>query len=96
MPQTPYEWYNKQMVDKLKRERMTATEWFAEQIEQHLLTFGNISLKVLSILKKEAKSIEKEHIAKAWDAGNHQYFCSKITNEDFDNGEEYYEENYKK
>ena len=40
--------------------------------------------------------LEKEQIAKAWDGGNYQYFCSKITNEDFDNGEEYYKENYDK
>jgi hypothetical protein len=39
--------------------------------------------------------IEKEQISKAWDDGNYQYFCSVRTNEDFDNGYEYYEEQYK-
>ena len=39
--------------------------------------------------------IEKEQISKAWDDGNYQYFCSIRTNEDFDNGYEYYEEQYK-
>lgn len=50
-----------------------------------------------TIIKKANQLLpkEKEHIAKAWDAGHHQYFCSKITNEDFNNGDEYYEENYK-
>lgn len=32
MSLTPYEWYNKQMVDKLKRERMTAVDWFVKTI----------------------------------------------------------------
>lgn len=46
-------------------------------------------------IEEQAKEIEKENIAKAWDAGNHQYFCSKITNEDFEDGVEYYNEQYK-
>lgn len=68
------------------QQNMTAVEWLESLHKQGILIKKSFEL---------AKVIEKENISKAWDAGNHQYFCSKITNEDFDNGEEYYEENYK-
>jgi hypothetical protein len=44
----------------------TAVEWLAEQVEQHLLTFGNAQANVLSKLKKQAKQIEKEQHADTW------------------------------
>jgi hypothetical protein len=46
-----------------------------------------------------AKSLiikEKEQITKAWDDGDYAYFYSKETGRDFDNGEDYFNEKYKK
>jgi hypothetical protein len=43
---------------------------------------------------EQAKAMEKEHIAKAWDAGKHQYFSFGIPEIEFNNGEEYYDINY--
>jgi len=40
--------------------------------------------------------MEKEQLVKAWDDGDYAYFYSKETGRDFDNGEEYYNETYKK
>jgi len=40
--------------------KQTAVEWFAEKVEQHLLTFGSIQPSVLSKFKQEAKAMEKE------------------------------------
>ena len=67
---------------QITMEQQTGVDWLVKE-------FGLEDFKATIML---AKAKEKEHIAKAWDAGNHQYFSS---NEDFDNGEEYYEENYK-
>ena len=69
--------------------QQTAVDWMVKQLRMQTPLYTKE--QIIEI----AKEMEKENIAKAWDAGNHQYFCSKITNEDFDNGEEYYEENYK-
>jgi RNase P subunit RPR2 len=71
--------------------QQTAVDWLVNQVNSDCLNSTFIQPKLID----QAKQMEKENIAKAWDAGNYQYFCSKITNEDFDNGEEYYEENYK-
>jgi hypothetical protein len=40
--------------------KQTAVEWFAEKVEQHLLTFGSIQPNVLSKFKQESKEMEKE------------------------------------
>jgi hypothetical protein len=40
--------------------KQTAVEWFAEKVEQHLLTFGSIQPRVLSKFKQEAKAMEKQ------------------------------------
>ena len=39
---------------------------------------------------------EKEQIVKAWEDGDYAYFYSKETGRDFDNGEDYFYEKYKK
>lgn len=63
---------------------------------QKLLTnLESIDIKIPQGIKDIYLQIEKEQISKAWDDGNYQYFCSVRTNEDFDNGYEYYEEQYK-
>ena len=41
-------------------------------------------------------AVEKEQISKSWDDGDYAYFHSKETGRDFDNGEQYYNETYKK
>ena len=46
------------------------------------------------ILEDKFLEKEKEHIAKAWDAGKHQYFSFGIPEIEFNNGEEYYDINY--
>jgi hypothetical protein len=47
-------------INKAKREKhITPTEWMYEQLQQHLLTHGDISKKVLSIHFNKAKEMEK-------------------------------------
>jgi len=47
-----------------------------------------------TILEVKFLEKEKEHIAKAWDAGYYGYFSLGIREIEFNNGEEYYNINY--
>jgi tetrahydromethanopterin S-methyltransferase subunit B len=53
--QTPYEWYNQQMVNKQERERMTAVEWF----------YQRILAEDIKEIFEQAKAMEKEQIVNA-------------------------------
>jgi hypothetical protein len=65
----------------------TAVEWLMEEV----------AIIPHHFLKKfeEAKEIEKHLIAQAFEDGEHNYFYSKKTGEDFENGIEYYNEKFK-
>ena len=43
---------------------------------------------------REAKEMEKEQIAKAFDDGDYNYHYSRKTGNDFEDGKEYYQEVY--
>jgi hypothetical protein len=43
----------------------------------------------------ELKELEMKHLAQAFEDGEHNYFYSKKTGEDFGNGVEYYNEKFK-
>jgi hypothetical protein len=42
------------------KNKMTAVEWFFNQIEQHKLTFGDVHANVLFKFRKQSKRMEKE------------------------------------
>jgi hypothetical protein len=67
----------------------TAVEWFYDEIK-HIVP--NDYLKKY----EQAKDIEMKHLAQAFEDGEHNYFYSKKTGEDFENGIEYYNEKFKK
>jgi len=74
--------------------QQTAVEWLKNKI----LNANDLEILVDNIDNwiEQAKQMEKEQIVKAWDDGDYAYFYSKETGRDFDNGEEYYNENYNK
>lgn len=43
----------------------------------------------------ELKELETKHLAQAFEDGEHNYFYSKKTGEDFESGIEYYNEKFK-
>lgn len=45
-------------------------------------------------LSQQAKEMEKEQIAKAFDDGDYNYHYSRKTGDDFEDGKEYYQEVY--
>ena len=70
---------------------MTTVDWLAEQIEQYILTFGNLPINVLNKLKKQAKEMEKQQIVDAC------YFGSQnLPYEIKDKSEQYYNETFNK
>jgi hypothetical protein len=68
---------------------LTAVEWLIEQLQAPCRG-------IPSHIVEQAKQMEKEQLVKAWDDGDYAYFYSKETGRDFDNGEQYYNETYKK
>jgi hypothetical protein len=66
--------------------------------DNSLFTEGEEYIQI--VLKKtewiELLEKEKEQIIKAWEDGDYAYFYSKETGRDFDNGEDYFNEKYKK
>ena len=69
----------------------TAVEWLIHELNTRQKPLDNSQI---DMLLEEAKEIEKENIAKAWDAGKHQYFSLGIPEIEFNNGKEYYDINY--
>jgi len=67
----------------------TAVEWLEEKIKEYA-----IDLDILNYFE-QAKDIEMKHLAQAFEDGEHNYFYSKKTGEDFESGIEYYNEKFK-
>jgi hypothetical protein len=60
--QTPYEWYNQQMVNKSKP--MTAVEWFNQQLVDR--QNGKGDSRSWNEILQQAKAMEKEQIKNAY------------------------------
>jgi hypothetical protein len=69
----------------------TAVEFLIDWMGKNQYFIGNDLLKAV----KEAKDIEMKHLAQAFEDGEHNYFYSKKTGEDFESGIEYYNEKFK-
>ena len=74
--------------------KQTAVEWFAEKVEQHLLTFGSIQPHVVSKFKQEAKAMEKGQIEEAYENGVGDENERNLSGQ-FTNAKQYYTETYK-
>jgi hypothetical protein len=78
-----------------KPRQQTAVEWYAIEMANYLKDFYGDGIINIDILK-QAKEMEKEQIAKAFDDGDYNYHYSRKTGDDFENGKEYYQEVYGK
>jgi hypothetical protein len=67
----------------------TAVEWLEEKIKEYA-----IDLDILNYVE-QAKDLEMKYLAQAFEDGEHNYFYSKKTGEDFETGIEYYNEKFK-
>ena len=87
----------------------TSIEWLVEQIEQYILTYGNLPFNVLSKFKEQAKEMHKQEIIDAVNITSKN--CVNISNKviskftkidgelfmhDEKDGEQYYQKTFKK
>jgi hypothetical protein len=74
----------------------TAVEWLMNQAVAWVTNTnnGNYHIEFPKDAIKQAKAMEKEQIAKAFDDGDYNYHYSRKTGNDFENGEEYFKELY--
>jgi hypothetical protein len=66
----------------------TAVEWFYDEIK-HIVPNDYVKKY------EQAKDLEMKHLSQAFEDGEHNYFYSKKTGEDFESGIEYYNEKFK-
>jgi ABC-type transporter MlaC component len=69
-----------------KPKQQTAIEWLFDNV---YMAHSELSEKL-----KQAKEMEKEQIAKAFDDGDYNYHYSRKTGNDFEDGKEYFNEVY--
>lgn len=80
--QSVVEWYEKEvnaLIDKYEAKEISKSEFI---VMKHNLFYP-------------AKRMEKQIIAQAFEDGEYNYFYSKKTGEEFENGIEYYNETFK-
>ena len=71
---------------------MTAVEWLQMKIAT---SQTEEMVENINVWFAKAKKIEKKIIAQAFEDGDYNYFYSKKTGKEFENGIEYYNEKFK-
>ena len=69
--QTPYEWYNQQMVNKQERERMTAVEWLIDWMSKNQYYIDNTLLETVEQVKQMEKQQMKDAVIYGLDEDGH-------------------------
>ena len=103
LDETTPEELNKIDAEMTNNKQQTAVEWLVEQFKEYdfadVKDTENYIIKMQSFVLTEkleqAKEMEKEQIAKAFDDGDYNYHYSRKTGDDFENGKEYFNELYK-
>jgi hypothetical protein len=79
--------FDNQILKNMSDKKQTAIEWL---INEWPILKSNLPIWLI----EQAKEMEKEQIAKAFDDGDYNYHYSRKTGNDFENGEEYFKELY--
>ena len=76
---------------------MTAVEWLMHQMLEASMDTqtGEMHIKLPKDAFQQAKEMEKKIIAQAFEDGDYNYFYSKKTGREFENGIDYYNEKFK-
>lgn len=80
------------------KKQLTAVEWLFNQLSLNnlLLNQGTkVHKEMEHKILEQAKEMEKKIIAQAFEDGDYNYFYSKKTGKEFENGLEYYNEKFK-
>ena len=84
----------------MSNDKQSSVEWYI--IERHNIEIQSRLGKISSTqydeqlikIEEQAKAMHKEEIAQAFDNGDYNYFYSRKTGNDFENGKEYYNEKF--
>ena len=79
--------FDNQILKNMSDKKQTAIEWL---INEWPILKSNLPIWLI----EQAKEMEKERIIKSFDDGDYNYHYSRKTGNDFENGEEYFEELY--
>jgi len=84
----------------MSNNKQSSVEWFFNQLVANRIIVINgttywdkVKLKY-EILLEQAKAMHKEEISQAFNDGEYNYFYSRKTGNDFEDGKEYYEEKF--
>ena len=69
-------------------------EFCQKQMDNDSSIHKGVYLSIIKFCEEQAKEMEKEQIAKAFDDGDYNYHYSRKTGDDFEDGKEYYQEVY--
>ena len=69
--------------------KVTAVEWLIDELRKVIVENGRLDAISISELKMKAKAMEKENIIVAYDEGNSEWTYNK-----YDNGNDYYQQNF--
>jgi hypothetical protein len=75
--------------------QQTAVEWLVKELNQKIDFIPLDKWDMIMDIIQQAKEMEKKQIAKAFDDGDYNYHYSRKTGNDFEDGQEYFNEIYK-
>jgi hypothetical protein len=78
----------------MSNDKQTAVEWLEKNMWEHIEYKPTLEIQRIRKKIQQAKEMEKKQIVKAFDDGDYNYHYSRKTGNDFENGEEYFEELY--
>jgi len=78
----------------MDNKQQTAVEFIQEQLRKYVRYDNRDAVETFDKIFEQAKEMEKEQIAKAFDDGDYNYHYSRKTGDDFEDGKEYYQEVY--
>ena len=81
----------------MSNKQQTALEWLFNELERIEKVYYRNTISYTDARKEayeQAKEMEKQQIAKAFDNGDYNYHYSRKTGDDFENGKEYFNEVY--
>jgi hypothetical protein len=84
--------FDNQILKNMSDKKQTAVEQFAIALYEAGYLQGNGD--EIETLLNTFQAMEKERIIKSFDDGDYNYHYSRKTGNDFENGEEYFEELY--
>jgi hypothetical protein len=92
--------FDNQKMENINNKQRTAVDSIIQFCKKRMFMEASVHqviyLSLIKFCQEQAKEMEKEQIAKAFDDGDYNYHYSRKTGDDFENGKEYYQEVYGK